>query len=138
MSKASEVLRHFLGDQPEVVAHSHRVAAWCRDEFTRDLGLLHDVLEDSACDEETLESLVGRDLAEAASVLSRREGETYAQFVQRVADSGNGAAVHVKVADLFDHLDQSATLKPSLRRRYDRALPVLLAAHKGPLPCKFS
>jgi (p)ppGpp synthase/HD superfamily hydrolase len=61
--------------------------------------VLHDVVEDTSV---TLEDLkregFGPRILEAVDSLSRREGESYEDYIERL--SGNPAAVKVKLADL--------------------------------------
>ena len=46
--------------------------------------LLHDVLEDTRVTHDTLANLFGRRIADAVDALTRREGETYEAFIERV------------------------------------------------------
>jgi (p)ppGpp synthase/HD superfamily hydrolase len=69
---------------------------------------LHDVLEDTPT--------TAADLL-AAEALTRREGESYADFIDRVAT--DPSAARIKRADIGDNLDGTTD---SLRRRYTRAL----------------
>ncbi len=72
----------------------------------RIVGVLHDVVEDS---EWTLDRLRSEGFSEAViagvDALTRREGETYMQFVARAARDPIGRAV--KRADLHDNMDTS-------------------------------
>ncbi len=67
--------------------------------------VLHDVVEDS--DQWTLQRLKdeGFDqyIIDAVDALTKREEETYEEFIERVSD--NAIAVKVKLADLEDNMD---------------------------------
>ena len=56
--------------------------------------------------------------------LTRREGETYFAYIDRVR-SGSDTARRVKLADIEDHLARSDHIGPSLIRRYMRAAELL-------------
>lgn len=116
--------RTLLHELPSVAAHSERVAARVAPRFA-EVALLHDVLEDTDLTAEQLEPLVGAETTASVVVLTRLESETYAEYILRVANSGDEAAVAVKLADLEDHLALTATLPESLERRYRKAEKVL-------------
>ena len=104
------------------------------------VALLHDVVEDSDWRVDDLFVLGGIDPAIAAVVLiltrNNRFDKSYAEYIQRIARSGNELAIAVKIADLEDHLDESLddprhpnykTLV-SLRKRYKKAHSCLVEA----------
>ena len=67
-------------------------------------------------------------MAGAIDAVTRRDNETYQEFVERAAAAPYGAPV--KLADVLDHLDLrfSAGLTAELRARYEDAIPVLAGA----------
>ena len=75
-------------------------------EKNRDIivALLHDVIEDTDI---TLEHLkkegFNDDVLTALDAMTKREGESYDQFIERVKD--NPIALKVKMADLRDNMD---------------------------------
>lgn len=103
-------------------AHPMRVAAVVRlgggtpDEVAA--AYLHDVLEDTDTTAADLRA-AGFSVRVVAIVeaLTRREGETYAAFIDRVA--ADPSAARIKRADIGDNLNGTTD---SLRRRYERAL----------------
>lgn len=91
------------GGQPYIL-HPLRVMLRLETEAERIVAVLHDVIEDT---EHTLEGLRARgfpeDVLAALDCVTRREGETYQQFVGRCET--NPIARRVKLADLEDNLD---------------------------------
>ena len=88
-----------------------RAAAW-----------LHDVLEDTDRTRNDLERVgVDPDAIEIVAALTRVDGETYQQYIERVAGSGPDA-IAVKRADLADHLGRPAALNAGLETRYRKAV----------------
>ena len=85
---------------------------------------LHDVIEDSTWTRWQLieRAQISEPVADAVEIVSRKEGETYEQFIRRVVASQNPLAVPVKFADLLDHLRPGCPT--TLRGRYERALPL--------------
>lgn len=92
-------------------------------EEQRVVAVLHDVIEDTHLDLETLAMRFGPAVAAAVDALSRRTGESYARYLDRVRE--NSLAAAVKMADLRDNLDESrastAMLPRSIVARYKKA-----------------
>lgn len=89
------------------------------------VALLHDVLEDSAFTESFLRSEFGDEITDAVVTLSRREPESYSEFIERCGE--NELARSVKHADLRDNMDLSRIPNPSgadnqRRAKYHRAM----------------
>jgi (p)ppGpp synthase/HD superfamily hydrolase len=80
--------------------------------------VLHDVVEDTSV---TLEDLRNYGISERhvdmVDALSRREGETYMQFLERVKSAGEDVSV-VKIADMEHNLNDN----PSDAKKYRRGL----------------
>jgi hypothetical protein len=73
-------------------------------EAERTVALLHDVVEDTGRTLDDLRNLGYSDEVVAAlGCVTKREGETYEDFVERVAS--NPIARRVKLADLEDNMD---------------------------------
>lgn len=116
---------------------SHPISVACRipsrDERAIAAALLHDTVEDCGIDIAYLEEhgIDDVDVLSAVEALTRREGEPYAAYIDRVARDAIAPAV--KLADLEDNLDESRgeMPKPTLGARYRiamRALPVAVQA----------
>ena len=90
--------------QPYIL-HPLRMMVRLHGEAERIAAVLHDVVEDTSY---TLDDLRGLgysgDVLHALDCLTRREAETYDDFLCRVI--GNPIALRVKVADLEDNMDE--------------------------------
>lgn len=106
-------------------SHVHRVADRMETYGEATVAFLHDVVEDTQCELNDLRVLgFSWDVVAAVDALTRREGETYAAFVERCAQ--HPVARRVKVADVLDHLEHTPeALSPSMRQRYTKALAKL-------------
>ncbi len=86
------------------ILHPLRVMLQFSEEPLQIIGILHDVVEDTGI---TLDELRARGFSEeivsAVDHLSRRSGESYEDFVERIRP--NALARRVKLADLEDNMD---------------------------------
>jgi (p)ppGpp synthase/HD superfamily hydrolase len=115
--------------------HVRRVVSTVHTNTERMTAALHDVVEDTPT---TLEDLTAAgcptEVVAAVDALTRRAGESYDSFLERVAR--NELARRVKVADLMDNSDESrlALLSPEeakrLRAKYRRAIESLDATQE--------
>ena len=68
-------------------------------------GLLHDVVEDTSFTfEDLLKRGVDEPIVEALRMLTHTKDMPYEDYVQRIAQSGNDIAIHVKYNDLCHNL----------------------------------
>lgn len=105
--------------------HLATVAGLVRPGVERTAAWLHDVLEDTDRTAADLRRAgVDGEVVAVVEALTRRDGETYARHIERVAASGR-AAVAVKRADLADHLARRSSLSPGLEKRYREATETL-------------
>lgn len=87
-----------------------------------DLSWLHDSLEDHPeCTEQIFNTF--NQYKDTLSLLTRKNGETYSDYIQRIADSENREAIIVKIADLSVN---NETAPSSLKERYGKALKLLV------------
>jgi len=86
------------------ILHCMRVAMKLPNAVLKTIGILHDVVEDTKISLEDLEELGfdGRVL-DAVDALTRRDKETYEDYIERVIK--NRDATFVKLADLEDNMD---------------------------------
>lgn len=106
---------------------------WVRGESSQAqlLGLVHDVVEDGTFTlQQVTEILRGSEdvviddnFQSDLNLLTRIEGQTYAQYTQMVSISER--ATVVKLADLEDHLNHWSGIPRSLTKRYRQATGVL-------------
>lgn len=86
------------------MGHLARVAEKCVGEEEKMVALMHDLVEDTDVDEAFLRSYgIPEDLVDAVISLTKREGEDYMDFIDRV--SNDSLAREVKIADLEDNMD---------------------------------
>jgi (p)ppGpp synthase/HD superfamily hydrolase len=102
-------------------------------DFVKVAALLHDTLEDTSLTPKALLAMgIDPRSLEILLLVTRRQNELYANFIKRIAASGNAWAIKVKLADIADNL--SRPLPPELEglhRRYRKARAVLLEALGG-------
>lgn len=108
----------------KLYTHSTEVAARVEGK-AKVVALLHDVVEDTPATIEDIEFMFGIRIAEAVDLLTRKKEDTYFDYIHKIATSGDKLAIEVKLADLADHLEKVDTLKPSLKKRYEKATLIL-------------
>jgi (p)ppGpp synthase/HD superfamily hydrolase len=117
------------------VRHVVRVAERLDSDEARIVALLHDVLEDTTVTADLLRARgVPDGVVEHVVALTRRDGEAYEAYVDRIA--GNDLARAVKLADLADNLERLPAWANvvaedevrTLRERYEKAREALLAS----------
>ncbi|KKN98458.1 hypothetical protein LCGC14_0145690 [marine sediment metagenome] len=94
-------------------------------------GALHDIVEDTTTTIEGIERCFGVRVAELVDLVSRREGETYFDFVKRSATDSD--AIKIKKADINDNMrtDRGSYILPDgMRKRYEKALKILEEANE--------
>jgi hypothetical protein len=121
------------------IEHPIRVMDAMGTDVERIIAVLHDVLEDTPV---TVDELHTRgcppQVVEAVEILTKRLGEDYDAFIQRIRDSRNELALRVKISDIADNTDEKrlALLDPAeaqrLRSKYSDTRPLLL--DKGVMP----
>ena len=107
--------------------HLERVAESVGRHAAAAVAYLHDVVEDTPC---TLDHLVRLGFDESlivrpVDILTRRDGETYFDYIRRIVKSGDTTALAVKRADLLDHLRDTAAIPDDLVKRYKKALAII-------------
>lgn len=91
------------GGNPYIL-HPLRVMFRLESETDRIVGVLHDVIEDTRYTLQDLRSIgYPEPLLQALDCLTRRETETYEEFITRIR--ANPLARRVKLADLEDNMD---------------------------------
>lgn len=72
-------------------------------------GWLHDSVEDTGITLDEISSLFGESVAKAVDAITKRKGESYSEYLNRV--KANSIARLVKIADLSHNMDLSRLLK---------------------------
>ena len=106
--------------------HLERVANRLQASEGKITAWLHDTIEDTPVTLAQLrECEFPSEVIGAVDTLTRRAGETYFHYIERVRSNGSKLAVQVKIADLQDHLDDTRAIPTSLVARYRKALRML-------------
>ena len=111
------------------ITHPQRVAARLASPEAQVVGWLHDTVEDTALTVADIEARFGPETAAAVDAISRREGEAWSDYLDRV--QANPMARQVKISDLVDNSNlgrvPTVTLKDVKRQaKYNKALKKLL------------
>lgn len=85
------------------IRHPLRLMQQMETEQTRISAVLHDVVEDSDYSLSNVESEFNTEIRNAVDGLTKRDGESYMEFIDRASE--NPLARRVKIADLEDNLD---------------------------------
>lgn len=105
------------------------------DHFIKSVALGHDLLEDTDFLHSEYADKLSSDMEYCLSALTRKENQTYEDYITEIASYTNktpefkmlAEAVYiVKLADLIDHLIRYKTLTDSLKKRYLKALDIML------------
>lgn len=107
--------------------HPMRVAMRCRTPEEKMVALLHDTIEDTDVTADyLLEQGFPREIVDGILSVTKRDGESYDDFVARAAQNPLGRVV--KLHDLEDNLDvfRLTTVTPEMSTRFSK----YLAAHE--------
>lgn len=92
--------------------HPLRVMLACEGQAAQIVAVLHDVIEDTDWTPEALRAEgASVEILAALETVTRRDQETYSEFIERAAGNEIGRAV--KIADLHDNLDLSRIAQPT-------------------------
>lgn len=98
------------------------------DSYAR-VAVLHDVVEDTGTTLEQVRDYEPLILTTAEvlaiKLVTREDGITYREFIQRIADDTHGIARAVKIADIRDNLGRLTPELKGLEKRYGKALEIL-------------
>ena len=111
------------------ITHPERVASRLNAPEAQVVGWLHDTVEDTPLTIDDIREQFGPETAAAVDAISKRDGETWSDYIDRVA--ANPIARQVKISDLIDNSNLSripyVTLKDVERqKKYNKALKRLL------------
>ena len=111
------------------IGHPARVAGRLQFPEEQVVGWLHDTVEDTGLTLREIEAQFGPETAAAVDAMSRRDGEAWDDYLQRVRQ--NSTARAVKISDLIDNSNltrlENVTLRDVLRQeKYNKALQYLM------------
>lgn len=111
------------------ITHPERVAARLATPEEQVVGWLHDTVEDTALTLSEIEAVFGAETAAAVDAISRRAGESWDDYLDRVRQ--NPVARKVKISDLIDNSNLSRTPRVTMKdvqrqAKYNRALTTLM------------
>lgn len=86
------------------------------------IGLAHDLLEDTDCDQEELCDIIGDEAFDVVLTLSKADDVSYEEYIQDILQCNDEFAFIVKQADLKDHFTLTDTLTDKLKEKY---VPIL-------------
>lgn len=90
----------------DYIGHPLRVCRACNSAEAKAVALLHDTIEGTPVTREYLVSKgIPEHIADMADAMARKDGESYMDYVRRIAD--NQVTREVKMADLKDNMDMS-------------------------------
>lgn len=111
------------------INHPERVVSRLATPEAQVVGWLHDTVEDTPTTLQDIEDHFGPETAAAVDAISRRDGESWSDYIERVA--ANPVARQVKISDLIDNSNLSriptVTMKDVKRQaKYNKALRKLM------------
>ena len=111
------------------IGHPARVAGRLQSPEEQVAGWLHDTVEDTGLTLREIEAQFGPETAAAVDAMSRRDGEAWDDYLQRVRQTPTARAV--KISDLIDNSNltrlENVTLRDVLRQeKYNKALQYLM------------
>ncbi len=98
------------------IFHPIRVASTFSDEILQVIAVLHDIVEDTEITLAVLDARFPRSVVNAIEALTRRDDETYKEFIDRVARNPNARLV--KIADVRDTSDVALNICVRVMRRH--------------------
>lgn len=121
------------------ILHPLRMMMRMQTDEERMVAILHDVIEDSSADdkwdvERLVNAGISEKVAEAVDCLSKKEGESYEEFIER--GSVNPLARKIKLADLEDNmnilrLNEVGTKDLERLQKYHKAYKYLKKVESG-------
>ena len=110
------------------IYHIIHVAEQMNTEEETMVALLHDTLEDTKLNPNTIKVIYGEHILEAVELLTHKKNEPYFDYIMKIKD--NPLARKVKIADLKHNMDLTRIANPSDKdfkrvEKYKKALEIL-------------
>ena len=133
MYKSLEIVTRLFNDKVDkgglpYVIHLLKVYSGVSDYKEKVCALLHDVIEDTDVTCEDLRKIgYDEEIINVLTILTKKKGEDYRDYIERIIDSGNIHAMNIKIADLRHNMDLSRIKNPStndyerISKRYEPA-----------------
>ncbi len=99
------------------INHPLTVSSFLNTEDEKIVGLLHDVVEDTAVTLDDLRLFFDENIIEAINLLTHKEDDSYMDYLAKIKE--NKLAKAVKLADLRHNMDMSRFENPT-KRDYER------------------
>lgn len=113
-------------DGNPALLHPLAVALKGGNDKERIVGVLHDVVEDSACTLSELESIgVDKDIVGTLKTLTHNKPDSYDDYLLNIIHSGDIVAMRVKRNDLLHNIarnDESTERKKKIKAKHTKAL----------------
>ena len=110
--------------------HLLKVYANVSDYDEKIIALLHDVVEDTIITFDDLKEYgYSNNILEALKVLTKKKGEYYPDYIERIIESNNIQAMNVKLADLKHNIDIKRIEEPTINdyeRINKRYMPAII------------
>lgn len=79
------------------------------------VGLLHDLLEDTIITKDDLKYIgFSSEIIDAVELVTKKEDESYGEYIDRIIESNNMIAINVKLIDMENNMDLSRIKKPTI------------------------
>lgn len=119
------------------IKHLDSVAMRCNTDIQKGIAYLHDVVEDiEHITEEVLlnKHLIDPYIVECVSILTRKDNQTYSEYIDGIISSYNIDVYTVKLRDLEDNMNLTRFKEPTLKdikRIKDRYIPAWICINKA-------
>ncbi len=117
-------------DGNAVILHPLVVGSMGTTDAEKCVGFLHDVVEDTNWTFEDLQKQgVAQEIIDALKLCTHDDDLDYDAYIQRIIDSGNMTAIHVKLNDLHHNLARGKAFGyPKLIAKHEKALSKIEAS----------
>ena len=131
--KSLEIVNKVFSDKVDkggfpYIIHLLKVYSGVSDYNEKICALLHDIIEDTDVSYDDLGKVgYNNDIIEVLEILTKLKGEDYRDYIDRIINSGNVHAMHIKMADLCHNMDSGRIKNPStndyerITKRYEPA-----------------